>query len=40
LEFREWMRAQRGTMDTTLNTYGLPIIELLNDLARDGSQHV
>ena len=37
LEFREWMRAQRGTMDTTLKTYRLPIIELLNDLGTDPS---
>jgi integrase/recombinase XerD len=37
LEFREWMRTQRGTMDTTLNTYRLPIIDLLNDLGTDPS---
>src|SRR5215831_19669992 len=29
LEFREWMRTQRGTLDTTLNNYRLPIIDLL-----------
>jgi site-specific recombinase XerD len=36
-EFRERMRAQRGTLDTTLNTYRLPIIELLNDLGTEPS---
>src|SRR5260370_7653735 len=30
LEFREWMRIQRGTLDTTLNNYRLPLIYLLD----------
>lgn len=37
LEFREWMRTQRGTLDTTLNKYRLPIIDLLDDLGTEPS---
>src|SRR5271157_5396952 len=37
LQFREWMRAQRGTLDITLNKYRLPIIDLLNDLGTEPS---
>jgi integrase/recombinase XerD len=37
LEFREWMRAQRGTLDTTLNNYRLPIMDLLEDLGTEPS---
>jgi hypothetical protein len=37
LQFREWMRTQRGTMDTTLNKYRLPIIDLLDDLGTEPS---
>src|ERR1700747_843342 len=36
-EFREWMRTQRGTLDTTLNNYRLPIIDLLGDLGTEPS---
>jgi hypothetical protein len=35
LQFREWMRTQRGTLDTTLNKYRLPIIDLLDDLGTE-----
>jgi integrase/recombinase XerD len=31
-EFGEWMRAQRGTLDSTLANYRLPITDLLRDL--------
>jgi site-specific recombinase XerD len=34
-EFTEWMRAQRGTMDSTLNSYRLPIAALLQNLGTD-----
>ena len=37
LEFREWMRTQRGTLDTTLNNYRLPIIDLLGELGTQPS---
>src|ERR1700739_1718019 len=37
LEFREWMRTQRGTLDATLNNYRLPIIDLLDDLGIEPS---
>ena len=37
LQFREWMRTQRGTLDTTLNKYRLPIIDLLDDLGIEPS---
>src|SRR6516225_10970824 len=37
LEFREWMRTQRGTLDTTLNNYRLPIIDLLDELGTQPS---
>src|SRR6516162_7849341 len=37
LHFREWMRTQRGTLDSTLNRYRLPIIELLDDLGTEPS---
>jgi integrase/recombinase XerD len=37
LEFREWMRAQRGTLDTTFNKYRLPIIDLLDELGTQPS---
>jgi integrase/recombinase XerD len=37
LQFREWMRTQRGTLDTTLNKYRLPIIDLLDDLGTEPS---
>ena len=37
LQFREWMRTQRGTLDSTLNRYRLPIIELLDDLGTEPS---
>ena len=30
--FQHWMRTHRGTMETTLNTYRLPIIDLLQTL--------
>jgi integrase/recombinase XerD len=30
--FRQWMRTHRGTTEATLNTYRLPIIELLHTL--------
>lgn len=35
LEFAEWMRAQRGTLDSTLNNYRLPIIDLLQSLGTE-----
>jgi hypothetical protein len=31
------MRTQRGKMDTTLNKYRLPIIDLLDDLGTEPS---
>jgi integrase/recombinase XerD len=31
-EFNEWMRAQRGTLDSTLVNYRMPITDLLEDL--------
>jgi integrase/recombinase XerD len=34
-EFTEWMRAQRGTMNSTLASYRLPISALLQDLGTD-----
>lgn len=34
LEFAEWMRALRGTRDSTLNNYRLPITDLLQNLVR------
>ena len=37
LQFREWMRTQRGTLDTTLSRYRLPIIDLLDDLGTEPS---
>ena len=30
--FRQWMRTHRGTTEATLNTYRLPIIDLLHTL--------
>ena len=30
--FRQWMRTQRGTTEATLNTYRLPILDLLHTL--------
>jgi integrase/recombinase XerD len=38
LEFQEWMRTQRGTLDNTLNGYRLPIISLLKNLGTDPSR--
>jgi integrase/recombinase XerD len=35
LQFREWMRTQRGTLDITLSRYRLPIIDLLDDLGTE-----
>lgn len=32
LEFRDWMRIQRGTLDSTIDNYRLPIIDLLQRL--------
>jgi integrase/recombinase XerD len=37
LQFREWMRTQRGTLDSTLNGYRLSIIDLLDDLGTEPS---
>ena len=37
LEFREWMRTQRGTLDSTLNEYRRPILDLLDDLGSEPS---
>jgi integrase/recombinase XerD len=37
LEFREWMRTQRGTLDITLNGYRQPILDLLDDLGTEPS---
>ena len=37
LEFRAWMRAQRGTLDITLNNYRRPLLELLDELGSDPS---
>ena len=37
LEFQEWMKTQRGTLDSTLNNYRLPIISLLKNLGTDSS---
>lgn len=37
LEFQEWMRTQRGTLNSTLNGYRLPIISLLKNLGTDSS---
>ena len=37
LEFREWMRTHRGTLDITLNGYRQPILELLDDLGTEPS---
>ncbi|RAU19985.1 hypothetical protein CU669_20790 [Paramagnetospirillum kuznetsovii] len=34
-EFTEWMRAQRGTMSSTLISYRLPISALLQNLGTD-----
>lgn len=34
-EFTEWMRAQRGTMNSTLTNYRLPIAALLQNLGTD-----
>ena len=34
-EFTEWMRAQRGTMNSTLTSYRLPIAALLQNLGTD-----
>ena len=35
LQFREWMRTQRGTLDNTLNEYRRPILDLLDDLGTE-----
>lgn len=35
LEFLQWMRIQRGTLDCTLKNYRLPIINLLESLGTD-----
>lgn len=35
LEFREWMRTERGTLDSTLNNYRSPIIDLIQSLGDD-----
>ncbi len=35
LEFRAWMRTQRGTLDITLNNYRRPLLELLDELGSD-----
>jgi len=35
LEFREWMRTQRGTLDSTINTYRQPIADLLQSLGTE-----
>ena len=35
LEFLQWMRIQRGTLDNTLRNYRLPIISLLQNLGTD-----
>ena len=37
LEFLQWMRIQRGTLDSTLKNYRLPIINLLQSLGTDPS---
>src|SRR5208282_5989709 len=37
LQFREWMRTQRGTLDNTLNEYRRPILDLLDDLGTEPS---
>jgi len=37
LQFREWMRTQRGTLDITLNGYRQPILDLLDDLGTEPS---
>jgi integrase len=34
-EFTDWMRAQRGTMNSTLANYRLPVTALLQDLGTD-----
>lgn len=34
-EFNEWMRTQRGTLDSTLANYRLPITKLLQNLGAD-----
>lgn len=34
-EFTDWMRAQRGTMSSTLANYRLPVMALLQDLGTD-----
>jgi len=34
-EFCEWMRVQRGTMDSTLVNYRLPVTYLLQSLGSD-----
>jgi site-specific recombinase XerD len=37
LQFREWMRTQRWTLDITLNGYRQPILDLLDDLGTEPS---
>jgi integrase/recombinase XerD len=37
LEFRAWMRTQRGTLDITLNNYRRPLLELFDELGSDPS---
>lgn len=34
-EFSQWMRSQRGTLDSTLASYRLPVIKLLQSLGTD-----
>ena len=37
LQFTEWMRTQRGTLDITLNGYRQPILDLLDHLGTEPS---
>ncbi len=39
ISFCQWMRAQRGTMDSTLNNYRLTIIDLLETLGDQPEQY-
>jgi site-specific recombinase XerD len=39
VEFRHWMRTQRGTTEATLNTYRLTLIDLVHTLGDQPSQY-